>query len=88
MLESKRTGAQFANEQYPLALFTYQTLSQADYDRFLKSYITVQTDWAPKDFGKPNIGRYGAESRKWHGGSEGGSIKRSDLRQISVCRSF
>jgi hypothetical protein len=66
MLESKRTGARFANEQYPLALFTYQTLSQGDYDQFLKSYITVQTDWAPKDFGKPNIGRYGAESRKWH----------------------
>jgi Domain of unknown function (DUF5054) len=65
-LESKTTGARFATEQNPLALFTYQTLSQDDYDRFLKSYITVQTDWAPKDFGKPNVGRFGAESRKWN----------------------
>jgi hypothetical protein len=66
MLESKRTGAQFASDRNPLALFTYQTLSQDDYDRFLRSYITVQTDWAPKDFGKPNVGRFGAESRKWN----------------------
>jgi hypothetical protein len=65
-LESKRSGAQFASEQHPLALFTYQTLSQDDYDRFLRSYITVQTDWAPKDFGKPNVGRFGAESRRWN----------------------
>lgn len=66
MLESKRTGAQFASEQHPLALFTYQTLSADDYDRFLRSYITVQTDWAPKDFGKPNVGRFGAGSRRWN----------------------
>lgn len=66
LLENKRTGAQLASEKNPLALFTYQTLSQADYDRFLHSYITVQTDWAPKDFGKPNIARFGAESRKWN----------------------
>jgi hypothetical protein len=65
-LESKRTGAQFASAAHPIALFTYQTLSQEDYDRFLKSYITVQTDWAPKDFGKPNVGRFGAESRRWN----------------------
>ena len=65
-LESKRTGAQFASDQHPLALFTYQTLSQDDYDHFLRSYITVQTDWAPKDFGKPNVGRFGAESRRWN----------------------
>jgi uncharacterized protein DUF5054 len=65
-LENKKTGTQFASEQNPWALFTYQTLSESDYDRFLKSYITVQTDWAPKDFGKPNIGRFGAQSRKWN----------------------
>ncbi len=66
LLESNRTGTQFASEGHPLALFTYQTLSQADYDRFIGSYITVQTDWAPKDFGNPNVGRFGAESRKWN----------------------
>jgi hypothetical protein len=25
----------------------------------------VQTDWAPKDFGKPNIEKFGARSRTW-----------------------
>ena len=48
-----------------LALLSYQTLSKADYDKFLASYITVQTDWAPKDFGKPNIESFGAQSRLW-----------------------
>ena len=66
MLECERTGAQLATDQHPLALFTYQTLSQDDYDRFLRAYITVQTDWAPKDFGKPNVGKFGAESRTWN----------------------
>lgn len=66
LLESKRTGAQFATDQHPFALFTYQTLSQDDYDRFLKAYITVQTDWAPKDFGKPNVGQFGAVSKTWN----------------------
>ncbi len=66
LLENKSTGVRFASDQNPLALFTYQTLSQDDYDRFLKSYITVQTDWAPKDFGKPNVGRFGAQSRRWN----------------------
>jgi Domain of unknown function (DUF5054) len=65
MLQNQRTGAQFASEQHPLALFTYQTLSHDDYARFIRSYITVQTDWALKDFGKPNISRFGAQSRKW-----------------------
>ncbi len=65
-LESKKTGTHFASDQHPLALFTYQTLSEADYNGFLSSYITVKTDWAPKDFGKPNMGRFGAESKKWN----------------------
>lgn len=62
-LQDKNTRRDWASPQNPLALFTYQTLSQADYDAFLKSYITVQTDWAPKDFGKPNIQKFGAKSR-------------------------
>jgi hypothetical protein len=65
-LELKRSGHSFASPANPWALFTYQTLSKADYDRFLAAYITVKTDWAPKDFGKPNIESFGAESRKWN----------------------
>lgn len=64
-LQARATGRDWASAQHPLALFGYQTLSKRDYDRFLASYITVQTDWAPKDFGKPNIERFGAESRIW-----------------------
>jgi hypothetical protein len=55
----------WASAQRPLALLSYQTLSKADFDKFLASYITVQTDWAPKDFGKPNMGKFGAQSRVW-----------------------
>jgi hypothetical protein len=65
-LENKRSGQNLASRENPLALFTYQTLSKADYDRFLASYITVQTDWAPKDFGKPNIESFGARSQRWN----------------------
>jgi hypothetical protein len=64
-LRSKSNGREWASPAHPLAAFSYQTLSKADYDKFLASYITVQTDWAPKDFGKPNIERFGAQSRIW-----------------------
>ncbi len=64
-LLSKANHREWSSNQHPLASFSYQTLSKGDYDRFLASYITVQTDWAPKDFGKPNIEKFGAESRTW-----------------------
>ncbi len=64
-LRSKATGREWASPQHPLGLFTYQTLSKADYDRFLASYVTSKADWAPKDFGKPNIEHFGAQSRTW-----------------------
>jgi hypothetical protein len=64
-LRSKASGREWSSAEHPLALFSYQTLSKRDYDQFLASYITVQTDWAPKDFGKPNIEKCGARSRMW-----------------------
>ena len=64
-LHSKAANREWASAEYPLASFSYQTLSKSDYDEFLASYITVQTDWAPKDFGKPNIEKFGAQSRTW-----------------------
>jgi hypothetical protein len=64
-LRSKANNREWASAEHPLAVFSYQTLSKSDYDRFLASYIIVQTDWAPKDFGKPNIESFGAESRTW-----------------------
>jgi hypothetical protein len=64
-LRNKAGDREWSSAEHPLALFSYQMLSRGDYDRFLASYITVQTDWAPKDFGKPNIEKFGAQSRTW-----------------------
>jgi hypothetical protein len=64
-LRNKRTGREWASSDHPLALASYQTLSPADYSRFFANYIISSADWAKKDFGKPNIDRFGAESREW-----------------------
>jgi hypothetical protein len=64
-LRSKKTGHDWASTRQPLALFSYQTLSKSDYDRFFAAYLKSKADWAPKDFGKPNIERFGAQSRTW-----------------------
>jgi hypothetical protein len=64
-LLSKASGHDWASRRQPLALFSYQTLSKADYDRFFAAYLKSKADWAPKDFGKPNIERFGAQSRTW-----------------------
>ncbi|MGI8744202.1 MAG: DUF5054 domain-containing protein [Bryobacteraceae bacterium] len=63
--ESKTTRRQWASPEHPLALFSYQTLSQEDFNRFIASYVVVKADWTQQDFGKPHIDRFGAESRVW-----------------------
>jgi hypothetical protein len=65
-LRSKKTEREWASPEHPLALFSYQTLSQADYGKFLASYVRgAMSWWQPFDLGKPNIERFGAESREW-----------------------
>jgi uncharacterized protein DUF5054 len=64
-LRNKQSNREWASSERPLALFSYQTLSQQDYSRFFASYVVSEEDWAKKDFGKPNIERFGAESREW-----------------------
>ncbi|MGD0520400.1 MAG: DUF5054 domain-containing protein [Terracidiphilus sp.] len=67
-LRNKTTGREWASKSNPIALFTYQTLSQEDYQRFLASYVLMNDstiDWAPKDFGKPNIEKFGAVRQDW-----------------------
>ncbi|HZL49810.1 MAG TPA: DUF5054 domain-containing protein [Terracidiphilus sp.] len=64
-LRNKTTGREWASEKNPVALFTYQTLSQEDFQRFMGSYLTTKADWAQKDFGKPNIERFGAKNQNW-----------------------
>ncbi len=64
-LRNRSTGRDWASPRHPLALFSYQTLSKDDYDRFFAAYLKSKADWAPKDFGKPNIEKFGAQSRTW-----------------------
>jgi hypothetical protein len=64
-LRNRKTGRDWASPKHPLAQFSYQTLSKADYDRFFAAYLLSKAAWAPKDFGKPNIDRLGAASRTW-----------------------
>ena len=65
-LRNRATGVDWASAANPLALFTYQTLSPEEYDSFLARYLTIKTDWGPKDFGKPGIAAVGAVAGEWH----------------------
>jgi hypothetical protein len=64
-LQSKGTGREWAAATHPLALFTYQTLSKTDYDRYAADYVVMKTWWSVADFGKPKIEDFGAQSRVW-----------------------
>jgi hypothetical protein len=64
-LRHKAAAREWAARKNPLALFSYQTLSQKDYDQFFKDYVVSSEDWAFKDFGKPNMERFGAQSQIW-----------------------
>jgi hypothetical protein len=84
-LRNKSTGREWAGEKNPLGLFTYQTLSQEDYQRFMASYLTTKADWAQKDFGKPNIERFGARSQDWQAASAEVHVEESaDAHRVLV----
>ena len=88
-LRSKATGRELASAQNPLALFTYQTLSQDDYQHFIASYLTTKADWAQKDFGKPNIERFGAKSQEWQPASAGVRVEETaEAQRIVVYLQF
>ncbi len=70
-LHSKATGREWASETNPIALLTYQTLSQQDYTRYRASYLVTKAGWAQKDFGKPNIEKFGARNEEWQPRSAG-----------------
>jgi len=65
-LRDKAAGREWASAQNPIALLTYQTLSAEDYRHYQASYLTTKADWAQKDFGKPNIEKFGARRQEWH----------------------
>jgi hypothetical protein len=64
-LRNKATGREWASKSNPIALFTYQTLSQEDYKRFIAGYTKSNDAWVFKDFGKPEIEKYGAVNQEW-----------------------
>ena len=64
-LRAKAREREWATAKNPLGLYSYQTFSKEDFDRFIASYIHSTEDWAFKDFGKPGIARFGAQSREW-----------------------
>jgi hypothetical protein len=64
-LHNKKTGREWASPDHPLALFSYQTLSQQDYSDYRAKYLVMQASWAQFDFGKPNIERFGARNQEW-----------------------
>jgi hypothetical protein len=55
----------WASPTRPLALFSYQTLTGGDYQRYIKTYANPEKWWAYQDFGKPLIGNYAVQSRSW-----------------------
>jgi hypothetical protein len=64
-LRNKTSGREWASPDHPLALLSYQTLSQQDYALYLSTYLINATVWALKDFGKPNIQHFGAQNQNW-----------------------
>ncbi len=65
-LQNKATGREWASPSNPIALFTYQTLSQDDYKHYQSVYTQLKQAWVLRDFGKPNIEKFGARSQEWH----------------------
>jgi len=64
-LRNNNSGKEWASPEHPLALFSYQTLSQPDYERFLADYVVSKSEGIHFDFGKPNIEKFGARSQDW-----------------------
>ena len=85
-LRSKATGREWASERNPIALLTYQTLSQEEYRRYQAAYLIIKADWAQKDFGKPNIEQFGARNQEWQPQSTRVSVEESAGAQRLVVR--
>jgi hypothetical protein len=64
-LRAKDTGREWASAERPLALFTYQTLSKADFDRYYDDYVLIQAPWSRRELGKPHIEKFGVQHREW-----------------------
>ncbi|MBN2354757.1 DUF5054 domain-containing protein [candidate division KSB1 bacterium] len=64
-LIDKMTGRNWSSPNNPLGLFTYQTFSKDDFERFQDQYLTQKPNWAIADFGKPGIENINLTSNVW-----------------------
>jgi hypothetical protein len=67
-LQDRTSGLRWASPGHELAAFTYQTFSQADYDRYYRQYNRNKRQtrlWALPDFTKPGMASAQSESREW-----------------------
>ena len=66
-LVDKTTDAVLVNLPGVFSIFSYQTFSAADYDRFFNSYILPHQrhGWALEDFCKPGLRPEDSDSRLW-----------------------
>jgi hypothetical protein len=65
-LQAPGRRAPLASPSHPLALLTYQTFDQADYDRYLRQYardIELHRGWIVPDITKPGIAAAGARQQ-------------------------
>ncbi len=89
-LEERQSGRQWAGSAHDLGLFSYQTFSQPDFDRFLDQYVTAafrKVGWAIDSWGKPGLEKTAARSalyvtalkQLWHEKRPGGHLFVADL---------
>jgi hypothetical protein len=65
-LRDKKSGQNWANGEHPLFLYSYQTFSNTDYERFLNQYLIKKVQWALEDFGKPGLEKLNLVSKIWN----------------------
>lgn len=65
-LKDNKSGKEWASEKNPLFLYSYQTFSNDDYERFFNQCLTKKMQWALADFGKPGLEKFNVVSKVWH----------------------
>lgn len=65
-LKDKITGNNWATKEHPLLVYSYQTFSHQDYERFLSQYLIKKAKWALEDFGKPGLEKFDIKSQVYH----------------------
>jgi hypothetical protein len=89
-LKHRETGRQWACSGHDLGLFSYQTFSQPDFDRFMDQYVTAKLrkeNWCLEGWGRPGLDKSSARSalcfaklkQLWHEQRPDGHLFLTDL---------